>query len=349
MNKIFSPQDKVFANIDRVIEFVETGNAPPVLVEIDPSNICPHNCSHCISGYIHSDKDRKNATMDRTTLMALCHDLVEIGVRSVNITGGGEPAINKHLKDAIIYLGSSGVKQGMFTNGVLLNKIEDFYRVILENLEWIRFSIDAGCEETYNSVRKTIKGINDFDVMLTNLCSLLEVREATDSKTTVGVGFVITEENYEEILMFAEMFSDSSVDYCQYKPEIVNVERNNGVQREVQFWKNKVEPLLSEAKEILGSKFQLNSYKLDDLINDPVNYGRTYIKCIGSQLQPCVGADGEVYVCTNHRGHLEYSYGNLKDRSFIEIWNDVENRKKVMELIERKEKFSKCTKLCKAH
>ena len=39
---IFNPQAKVLANSDRVMEFLETGNTAPVLVEIDPSNACNH-------------------------------------------------------------------------------------------------------------------------------------------------------------------------------------------------------------------------------------------------------------------------------------------------------------------
>jgi radical SAM protein with 4Fe4S-binding SPASM domain len=71
--------------------------------------------------------------------------------------------------------------------------------------------------------------------------------------------------------------------------------------------------------------------------------------CIGSQFQPCIGADGNVYVCTNHRGHNQYSYGNLNSLSFKEIWSDIENKNRIMDKINNVEKFSKCTHLCKPH
>ena len=57
----------------------------------------------------------------------------------------------------------------------------------------------------------------------------------------------------------------------------------------------------------------------------------------------------EVYVCTSHRGHKERSYGNLKDKSFSEIWSDMNKRSCVMKQIEDKEKFSMCSQLCKPH
>ena len=107
---------------------------------------------------------------------------------------------------------------------------------------------------------------------------------------------------------------------------------------------------MDEAKNILGEKFQVNGYKLEDLAKERKNFGRNYKKCLGSQISPCIGADGHVFVCTNHRGWKEYSYGCLYDgKSFKEIWNDIGNRKKIMNQIENVECFKNCTKLCKPH
>jgi len=182
-----------------------------------------------------------------------------------------------------------------------------------------------------------------------NLFELLERREIHKMYPDIGVGFVITPDNYETIIDFANYFQHIDVDYCQFKPEIVNVEREEGIQREASFWIEKVEPLLEEAKNILGDKFKINGYKLTDLKEDPEILGRNYKKCFGSQLQPCIGADGEVYVCTNLRGYKEYSYGNIKERSFQEIWADINKRKHCMNRIENVEKFKNCTQLCKPH
>ena len=148
------------------------------------------------------------------------------------------------------------------------------------------------------------------------------------------------------------------VDYCQFKPEIIQIERKNSLGNKKQnikmqisseFWLNKVVSSLEKAKVILGIKFECNEYKLEDLIVDSENYGRNYKECIGSQFQPCIGADGHVYVCTNHRGHKNYSYGSLYDESFKEIWGNIQKRKQIMDKINNKEKFCNCTQLCKPH
>lgn len=351
-SKIFNPQSKITANVDRVVEFLETGNTSPVLIEVDPSNACNHACAFCLSSYIHFDKYKgtetfSRAVMPRDMLMGLCRDFVDMGVRAVNWTGGGEPTLNKHLKEAIEYCGSHGIKMGMFTNGTLFDKW-DMFDALVDNMTWVRISVDAGTRETYNNVRRA-RGKQNWDKMVENLTKLIEVNNSKGKKIDIGVGYVVSPDTYHEIVDFAKFFKDFDLTYCQYKPEIV-IREDGGEQRELEFWRDKVGPLLAEAEEILGDKFQVNGYKFEDLATDREKFGRNYKKCLGSQISPCIGADGHIYVCTNHRGWKQYSYGCLYDgKTFKEIWSDMERRGAVMGLIENIECFSNCTKLCKPH
>ena len=349
---IFNPKSKVIANIDRIIEFVDKGNTAPILVEIDPSNACNHACNFCLSSYIHFDSYKgtetfSRALMPKDMLLNLCRELIEMKVRAINWTGGGEPTLNKHLIKAIKYCGKHGMKMGMFTNGTLFDKY-DMFEILVDYMTWIRISVDAGTEKTYNEVRIP-KGEANWEKMMYNLTKLIKTKKARGRNLDIGVGFVISPDTYHEIIDFAKTFKDMDLTYCQYKPEII-IREKGGEQRDLDFWLNKVKPELDEAKAILGNKFQVNGYKLEDLAKERKNFGRNYKKCLGSQISPCIGADGNVFVCTNHRGWKEYSYGNLNDgKSFKEIWNDIENRQKIMHQIENIECFKNCTKLCKPH
>ena len=349
---IFNPKSKVIANIDRIIEFVDKGNTAPILVEIDPSNACNHACNFCLSSYIHFDSYKgtetfSRALMPKDMLLNLCRELIEMKVRAINWTGGGEPTLNKHLIKAIKYCGKHGMKMGMFTNGTLFDKY-DMFEILVDYMTWIRISVDAGTEKTYNGVRIP-KGEANWEKMMYNLTKLIKTKKARGRNLDIGVGFVISPDTYHEIIDFAKTFKDMDLTYCQYKPEII-IREKGGEQRDLDFWLNKVKPELDEAKAILGNKFQVNGYKLEDLAKERKNFGRNYKKCLGSQISPCIGADGNVFVCTNHRGWKEYSYGNLNDgKSFKEIWNDIENRQKIMHQIENIECFKNCTKLCKPH
>jgi GTP 3',8-cyclase len=356
--EIFNPQKKVLHHLGTVLDYLNGKNTDPINLEIDPSNACNHSCPFCISGHIHLSKFKgteffNRQMMHKDVLMNLVKDLSKTEVKSVSWTGGGEPTMNPHLKSAIKYLKeNSNIDMGMFSNGSMFERF-DLFETIVDSLSWIRISMDAGKAKSYDDLRVTSKG-NNFEVVLNNIKKLIKIKKERNSKITIGVGFVVSQDNFEEVLDFANLFRDIDVDYCQYKPEIIQIERNVSHDKKEQispeFWANKVLNLLDQASKILGNKFQCNSYKVQDLIIDKKKtYGREYKQCIGSQLQPCIGADGEVYVCTNHRGHKDRSYGSLYKKSFSEIWADVNKRGCVMKQIENKEKFSMCSQLCKPH
>tara|TARA_A100001015_G_C15042586_1_gene740784 strand:- start:1310 stop:2500 length:1191 start_codon:yes stop_codon:yes gene_type:complete len=358
MSNIFNPQQKILCHSKKLKSFFNNQNPYPITVEIDPSNACNHSCPFCISGHIHLSKYKGTELFNRTMLSAdvlknLREDLVKTDINAINWTGGGEPTMNPHLKDTIQYIkNNSKIKMGMFSNGSMMEKF-DLYETFVKCLDWIRISIDAGNEDSYNNLRVT-NNSNNFKVVITNIKKLIKKKKETNSNLTIGVGFVVTKDNYNEIEEFVDTFKNIEVDYCQFKPEIIQIERSGNIDREKEqiscdFWVQKVVELLDLAKNKLGNKFECNSYKIEDLIVDAKNYGRNYRMCLGSQFQPCIGADGNVYVCTNHRGHKKYSYGNLNKNSFTSIWKDLDKRDEIMNLINNKEKFSKCTHLCKPH
>jgi cyclic pyranopterin phosphate synthase len=355
---IFNPQSKVLHHLDRVVDFINNKKVDPINIEIDPSNACNHSCPFCISGHIHLSKYKGTEFFDRQmmnekTLMNLVKDLSKTETKSISWTGGGEPTMNPKLKEAIEYLrDNSKIEMGMFSNGSMFSRF-NLFETIVSSLTWIRISMDSGRKENYDKLRVTNLN-NNFDVVMKNIKKLIEYKRKFKSNITIGVGFVVTRDNYEEILDFANLFKELDVDYCQYKPEVIQIETNLSIDKKEQipaeFWASKVVELLDEASEILGHKFQCNSYKLKDLIvHKNKKYGREYKQCLGSQLQPCIGADGEVYVCTSHRGHKERSYGNLNKKSFNEIWSDMDKRSCVMKKIENEEQFSMCSQLCKPH
>jgi len=357
-SKIFNPKAKVLVHHKKIKEYFKTGNVDPITLEVDPSNACNHSCPFCISGHIHLDKFKGTDFFDRRImkkeiLMSLVKDISKMDIQSLSWTGGGEPTQNPNLKEAMKYINeNSKIQMGMFTNGTLLERF-NLFDTIIKTLTWIRVSIDAGKAKTYNDLRVTNQK-NNFEVMINNVKKLVQLKKEKKSKIFIGVGFVVTKDNYTEIVDFANLFKDIDVNYCQFKPEIIQVERNGSISKTKEqigsdFWLTKVVEELDKARVILGTKFECNSYKLEDLIKSPKDYGRDYKECIGSQFQPCVGADGNVYVCTNHRGHKKYSYGNIENKSFKDIWSDLKTRSCVMNKINNEEKFKNCSQLCKPH
>ncbi|MFQ5811308.1 MAG: hypothetical protein ACE5JM_16950, partial [Armatimonadota bacterium] len=79
---------KVLRQPERIAAVARGETAPPVTVEIDPTNACNHDCIWCITSGLRA---RSTATLSRDLLLRLPGELAQYGVRSITFTGGGEP------------------------------------------------------------------------------------------------------------------------------------------------------------------------------------------------------------------------------------------------------------------
>ena len=180
-SKIFNPQAKILIHYEKIEKFLTDGNVDPILIELDPSNACNHSCPFCISGHIHFAKFKgteffNRAIMGEQNLMNLVKEFVTMNIQAINWTGGGEPTMNPNLKKAIKYIReNSKIKMGMFSNGTMLKKFVMFEE-LANSLTWIRISLDAGNEKSYNELRMTNKN-NDFKTVIENIKELIRVKK----------------------------------------------------------------------------------------------------------------------------------------------------------------------------
>ena len=87
--------------------------------------------------------------------MNFAKDISQTQTKSISFTGGGEPTMNPHLKEAVQYIkANSNIEMGMFTNGSMLERF-DLFETIVKSMTWIRISLDSGKAENYNNLRVT--------------------------------------------------------------------------------------------------------------------------------------------------------------------------------------------------
>jgi wyosine [tRNA(Phe)-imidazoG37] synthetase (radical SAM superfamily) len=181
MSQIFNPQQKILCYLEKDESYFNNKNPDPITIEIDPSNSCNHCCPFCISGHLHLQKYNGTELFNRTILEKDCFEklikeLVATKIQAINWTGGGEPTMNPYLGEAIAYIkNNSNIEMGMFTNGSMLKKF-DLFETFSKSLSWIRVSIDAGEEKTYNDLRKTNIS-NNFKVVIENIKKLIETKK----------------------------------------------------------------------------------------------------------------------------------------------------------------------------
>ena len=77
----------------------------------------------------------------------------------------------------------------MFTNGTLIDRF-NLFETFVTCLKWVRISMDAGIPSTYNDLRKTNKN-NDFNKVIKNIKTLIDIQKKFKSDIIIGVGFVV--------------------------------------------------------------------------------------------------------------------------------------------------------------
>ena len=74
--------------------------APPVHIRMKPTNVCGHNCGYC--AYRSDDLQLgkymvQKDYIPREKMMEVIDDIVEMGVKAVTFSGGGDPFYYPYL------------------------------------------------------------------------------------------------------------------------------------------------------------------------------------------------------------------------------------------------------------
>jgi len=95
--------------------------------------------------------------MDWTDAKRVINDFASFGTRAATITGGGEPLLYAKLPDTIRHFYMLGIKVGLVTNGLYLDRLS---RYELEMLTWCRISSSDSREFTgqYRSMLERVVG-----------------------------------------------------------------------------------------------------------------------------------------------------------------------------------------------
>lgn len=317
--KQFNPM-KVLNHWSTLNAILEGWNPPPISCEIDPSNLCNHDCVWCM----YCDfKERKNTDLSDGAMRNLIDELAEGGVKSVTFTGGGEPLANPNTPKAMYKALNAGMEVGLVTNGGLMEG--ETSETIAETCKFVRISLDAATAETHNTVHRPKNRVKDnFNEIVNNIRRLVELRRNREGKFTIGIAFLVHPFNYFEIHDVAILAKGLGVDYIQLRPVFVP-----GAQPLINIW-DLVRKTMWNAMELTDDKFKV--FPILHRFDEMTRVERAFESCQGHALLGVVGADSNVYLCCQLRGNPEFSFGSLKKESFFEIWHGKQ-RQEVMKRI----------------
>lgn len=295
--------------LQRLAEGESPATIPPVTVEIDPTNVCNSACWWCSTQDL---RQRTRKSLDRERVLVLLQELQQFGVRSVVFKGGGDPTMVGWIDEAVERAKTLGLGVGLNTNGARMT--DQLHAALVAHGSWVRFSVDAASYETYRKVHRT----NEWERVVANISELVRRRACSESALQIGINHNLDQYNIGEVPLMISQAREWGVDYVSIRPVYWNIAPEEA-RTEAQDLRTRVAAALEEARGLIRESDSME-VKIGNIrnavghdIDDPGD-------CLAPALVGIVGADGEVAPCCDLRGHAQYSFGNIYEQSFVEIW-----------------------------
>jgi pyruvate-formate lyase-activating enzyme len=198
----------------------EPPDQAPISINLDLTTACNYRCDHCIDWDILNTKHRH----DEETLRSSICTMVERGLRSVILIGGGEPTIYPGFVDFVRFLKDLELQVAVVSNGSRGDKLLEIADV-LEERDWVRLSLDAGSNQLFRAMHKPVKKSLGLD----EICEWVPRIKERNPGFQVGFSYIIVwggttrddvgiHENIDEIVLATERAKRQRFDYIALKP-----------------------------------------------------------------------------------------------------------------------------------
>jgi hypothetical protein len=192
----------------------------PLSINLDLTTACNYACDHCIDW----DMLNTGVSHDEASLRRSVETMAARGLKSVILIGGGEPTVHPGFVGFVRFLKALGLQTAIVSNGSRNERILEAVDVLDEN-DWVRLSLDAGTDATFQRMHRPKKPIT-----LEAICAGVRPLKERNPKPRVGFSFLIAwdgaereagakiVENVDEIPLAARLARDSGFDYVSFKP-----------------------------------------------------------------------------------------------------------------------------------
>ena len=323
---------KLMYHATEVSKWLKGEVVAPIYVEIGLVNSCNHKCVFCALDYLK----HKGTIINKEVLITNLQDMATFGVKSIMFGGEGEPLLHPHLFEIIEKAKESGLDLAITTNGVLLT--EEKIKKILKHLSWIKLSVDAGTNEGYRKIHGCRE--EDFSTVLKNIDFACKYRKENDLNCKIGCQFLLISENINEIEALILKIKDLGVDYLVLKPYSQHPSSINRLKLNLYQHDSRLANLSAKYST---DHFQViyRNISAEEVEKEELDYKQ----CYGINFFCLMDALGNIIPCNLFYEKEEYTYGNINQKKFREIWNG-DQRKAVLSRI-YKEGCVNCRKGCR--
>lgn len=323
---------KLIYHLGRVNDYLKEGDCYPIYMEISPIGNCNHRCIFCAYDYI----EYPNRRLDTTRMLNFIDEVSECGLKSLLFAGEGEPLLHPDIDKLIIRAKERNIDAGLFSNGQMLKK--ELAEKILPGLSFIRFSFNGGTEDNYSKIHHVSHKV--FDNVIQNIREAADIRRRENLPVDIGAQYVLLPENMDTVVDAANILKDAGIDYFVIKPFMQRPFQSYVMKQD--FDKDRVEEIFDKLTSISNDTFSVIIRK--EFSSD--NGHRNYSHCFGTSFITVLNSAGDLSTCLPYWDKKEFSFGNIYENSFSEIWNG-EKRKKITEYLEKELPVHQCPPLCR--
>jgi len=334
MDKYRIDSHKLLYHVSRVNDWLEGKNVYPIYAEISPAGTCNHRCTYCALDFM----EYQPRFLDKEMLKERLSEMASLGLKSVMYAGEGEPLLHKDIDEIINHTKKVGIDVAITTNGVFLKK--DLIGGTLENITWIKVSINGATKETYAKIHKT--NPDNFDRVIENMSYAVKVRKDKGYKCALGMQLILLPENWHEAELLAQYAKDIGMDYLVIKPY-----SQHPLSKTTKYKDIKYSDYLHLADKL--STFNNNNFSVIFRINTMKKWDegqRSYEQCLALPFWSYIDAGGNVWGCSAYLSNERFLYGNIYKNRFKEIW-EGEKRHVSIRWTEEKLDTNQCRLNCR--
>ncbi len=323
---------KLIFHPERVAAWVRGENIYPIELEVGLTNACNHRCIFCALDYTGYHPDMINTQI----LLDNLRELSMRGLKSVIYAGEGEPLLHKDAPEILVKTKQMGIDAAISTNGVLFSP--EIAKDCLRTLTWMRFSTAAIHEDIYNQIHCAKQG--DLEKVLNNMQEAVRVKKNQKLGTTIGVQMLLLPENQNQAVEMARELRRIGVDYFTIKPFSQHPQSRQLLQVD---YNQEMMDIEKQVKELEDENFKVyfRTHAMEML-----KCKRAYKQCLALPFMVYLDAKGNLWPCIVFMGKENFSYGNLNEESFVQIW-EGKNREKLTEFFMQMDLESSCREICR--
>ena len=300
---------KLLAHKTTVEDFIQGKIINPIHCRIGLTNKCNLRCKFC---NFHSENEKDfydefsfEDFMDKDRMISFLDDFSKNGGKAITLCGSGEPTIHPDYVEICEYANKVGIQIGLITNGSMLTN-EKILNCIKKTHTWVRVGLNAGSQETYSRITSTT--IYKFSAILEAVSKLKN--ESAESEFRIGLNFVITMDNYEEIFVAAEEAKKYGADYIRFEPEFYSALAHKTIYDHLE----QIELELEKAKKLSDAQFEVSIPKLNrGAMTKTDQIEGDFDVCYYSEFVTALGANGCMYPCPQIHLNKDYNMGNIEE------------------------------------